>query len=64
MTVRDASDSWLFDDDQDGRLVPASRLVWLLSAFLAAGLVVGPGSPNSTRSRPAAAGSCRRRANR
>lgn len=39
MTVRDASDSWLFDDDQDGRLVPASRLVWLLSAFLAAGLV-------------------------
>lgn len=39
MTAPATSDAWLFDDEQDGRLVPASRLVWLLSALFVAGLV-------------------------
>ncbi|NIJ35714.1 adhesin transport system membrane fusion protein [Sphingopyxis panaciterrae] len=38
MTAREAPDSWLFDDDQDGRLAPAGRLVWLLAAFFAVAL--------------------------
>lgn len=39
MKARETSDAWLFDDDQDGRLVPAGRLVWLLSALFVAGLL-------------------------
>lgn len=38
MTAPETSDAWLFDDDQDRGLLPASRLIWLLSAFFAVGL--------------------------
>ncbi|MBB5707657.1 HlyD family type I secretion periplasmic adaptor subunit [Sphingopyxis panaciterrulae] len=39
MTTRETADTWPFDDERDGRLVPARRLVWLLSALIVAGLV-------------------------
>lgn len=39
MTTREAPDTWLFDDDQSGGLAPTARVVWLLAAFFAVGLV-------------------------
>lgn len=38
MTVRDAPDSWLFDQDDGTGHIAAARLIGLLAAFLAAGL--------------------------
>lgn len=38
MTEFATSEGWTFDDDQDGKLVPTSRVIWLLSALFLAGL--------------------------